>query len=393
MSDRYDPEEAQRNTEAVRGHGPGMDPATATCGDFQADNAPSGADDPAPAGDLPVLDIHADWGTPPPRRRWLVQNYLPLGHPALFVGEGGSGKTKAALQLAHNMATARPGESRVWFDGGPAILEPGPVVFATWEDERDEVHRRLLTNPAYEFGDGSASLKADLAGNLQAVNLMGYGPLWEPGPHGGLGKPTDYGLALQRHCEGAGARLLIVDALDSAYADDENVRPRVRAFVSHWQAWGLRTGCTPLFIAHPAKGEGSTYSGSTAWRNAFRVLLTFTGDGDDRAELAVDKINYGRKPGPVTLTNWKWWHADTTPPEERVDRANEKLETAIIRLLTKHHPTKLSKNKVEAAITGHSTPRKRAALDRMELDGRIEAEPGKRGATLYGLPSGDDLAP
>ena len=383
MSDRPGEDDALRDAEAVLGARP--DPRPDSLGD----------PDPAPNGEaatpLPVLDVHADWGDPPPRRRWLVESYLPLGQPALFVGEGGSGKTKAALQLAHNMATNRPGEDRAWFGGGPAILEPGPVVFVSWEDERDELHRRLLTNPAYAHGGGAAALRDDLAGNLHAgnlhaVNMMGRGPLWEPGERGN-GKPTDYGLAVQAHCEAAGAKLLIVDALDSAYADDENVRPRVRAFVSHWQAWGLRTGCTPLFIAHPAKAEGSNYSGSTAWRNAFRVMLIFAGKGDDLAKLTVDKINYGRKPEPVALRNWHWWHADTAPPPAGTTKADAEAEKAVTQFLAEAHPERQSQAAILANRGEISRRRMEDALIRMEAAGIVSMEAGARKAKMFGLPT------
>lgn len=74
--------------------------------------------------------------TPPPPRRWLVHERLPLDVVALLAAAGGTGKSMATLQLAVSMATGWP-----WFD--MEISEPGAVLMVSAEDDRDEIHRRL----------------------------------------------------------------------------------------------------------------------------------------------------------------------------------------------------------------------------------------------------------
>ena len=82
---------------------------------------------------------------------------LPVGRLGMLSGRGGRGKSRLALQLAARMA-AMPAARGPFV---PAALEPGnaaavsdahlvldathtgPVVYASWEDERDEAGRRI----------------------------------------------------------------------------------------------------------------------------------------------------------------------------------------------------------------------------------------------------------
>ena len=106
---------------------------------------------------------------------------------------------------------------------------------------------------------------------LRIVNLVGEGPIWapEPGRHiSTMAAITATGERLRRLCEQEDARLLVVDPLAAAYASDENARGLVRAFVSHWDAWGQANNCTVLMLAHPPKSAGVNYAGSTDWQGA-----------------------------------------------------------------------------------------------------------------------------
>ena len=58
---------------------------------------------------------------------------------------------------------------------------------------------------------------------------------------------TVTGERVRRLCEQEDARLLVLDPLAAAYAADENARGLVRAFVSHWDAWGRPTTAPCLY--------------------------------------------------------------------------------------------------------------------------------------------------
>src|SRR5260370_18998949 len=69
--------------------------------------------------------------------RWLVTNRIPAGKVSLLSGDGATGKTTIALQLAVAVAVASPD----WL--GSAIETPGPVIFVSAEEDEDEIQRRL----------------------------------------------------------------------------------------------------------------------------------------------------------------------------------------------------------------------------------------------------------
>ena len=256
----------------------------------------------------------ATWGhTQPEPRQWLIDERLPAGRVALLTGEGGAGKSRLALQLAAGVASG--GENREWISGphgamrlGVTVPEDGAsVVFASWEDEAEEFHRRLHQIS----GNAAPWVTPDRLERLRMVNLVGEGPVWAP-PQGRhistMAELTVTGERLRRLCEQENARLLVLDPLAAAYASDENARGLVRAFVSHWDAWGQANNCAVLMLAHPPKSAGINYAGSTDWQGAARALWTLQAEIDKSAaasprtwKLDFIKGNYGPRPEPLQL--------------------------------------------------------------------------------------------
>ena len=91
---------------------------------------------------FPASDLH---GQPVPEREWLVPDLIPHRTVTLLSGDGGTGKSLLALQLAVAAAT----EGR-WIGRD---VTPGGVVYLSAEDDRDELHRRLADILAHEGGD------------------------------------------------------------------------------------------------------------------------------------------------------------------------------------------------------------------------------------------------
>ena len=258
----------------------------------------------------------ATWGnTQPEPRQWLIDDRLPAGRVALLTGEGGAGKSRLALQLAAGVASG--GDHGEWISSpsqmmrlGSAVPTDGAgVVFASWEDEPEEFYRRLHQIS----GSAAPWVKPERLEKLRIVNLVGEGPVWAP-PQGRhistMAELTVTGERLRRLCEQEDARLLVLDPLAAAYAADENARGLVRAFVSHWDAWGQSHNCAVLMLAHPPKSAGLTYAGSTDWQGAVRALWTLQPEiakGEDPPprtwKLEFVKSNYGPRPEPLRL-NW-----------------------------------------------------------------------------------------
>ena len=291
----------------------------------------------------------------------------------MLTGEGGAGKTQLAVQLAYSIAAGRSAgdEAHAWFAGGPEIMEgAGPVVYATWEEEAAELQRRMLRGPAYHHA-GARELHEHLGGRFYALDLAARGPLWQPaGKDGaGTGALTALGVELQAMGEEVGARLLVIDALDSAYACNENDRPVVRAFLNCWDEWGRRSGCAPLIVAHPPKTEAN-YSGSTAWRNGPRTMLNFKKEPEGRAILEITKSNYSAPGAKITLTDWSWWRG-LDPDIVKAEGAAAKA--AIYRSMTEalaEADGPLSKGALEKAIGGAANTRRTTIADAL-AEGRL----------------------
>ena len=138
-----------------------------------------------------------------------------------------------------------------WFEGGPEICEPAsPVVYLSWEDDLDELKRRLLQHPDYAFA-GAPELHRRMGERLRIIDGAGFGPLWTPGARGGIGAPTEFADRVMAQAEADGARLIVVDSLASAFAASEIARPEVRAFASHFDGWGRRVGCAVVIVGAP----------------------------------------------------------------------------------------------------------------------------------------------
>ena len=189
-------------------------------------------------------------------------------------------------------------EANLAFDATHA----GPVVYASWEDEREEAGRRIA-----KFGADKLASPANLNGRLRYLDLRGEGPLWGPvGEATHIATPGDLtpvGRRLRATCEALDARLLVVDSLAGAYGLDENVRALVRSFCASWDRWATDARCAVMLIAHPPKTPGGAgagqvdrdYAGSTDWHGAARWRWTL--DPADTGETSPGRN--GSKSRPV----------------------------------------------------------------------------------------------
>ena len=293
------------------------DKANGTGGQEDTRDKPNGA---GKADKMLNIDIRSSWAVPPPAREWLVAGWLPANRIAMLAGRGAAGKSQIALQLSHAITVDLPaGDTRAWFEGGPEIPGgQGAVAFVTWEDDGDEILRRMLSNPEYDHG--APEFDKNVGGRFHFIDLAGRGPLWAGDSHRSYGELTPVGESLRAACQSLGTRLLVIDALSSAYAGNENERPAVRAFLSSWDRWARDNNCAVLLVAHPPKSDGqdSFYSGSTDWRAGVRSLLVLSRPKGvaDRAKLACDKLNSARTPDPIALASPRWWNKSRWIPSK-----------------------------------------------------------------------------
>jgi RecA-family ATPase len=261
--------------------------------------APLDERSPPPVGALTDKRVAAvlEWFTPVdlvdksvPPRRWLVRDMIPDRQVTLLAGDGATGKSQIAQQLA--VATALGTE---WIGQLP---EPGPVVFASAEDDRDELHRRLVAIAASYGMDLS-----DMA-DLHLASLAGRDAVMGAPDKTGIIRETAVWRGLAEKVDKVKPRLVVIDPLADVFAGNENDRPEARQFVGLLRRLAIHHACAVLLLGHPSLtglSTGAGTSGSTAWSNSVRSRLYLERPkGDDGKEidpdlraLKVKKSNYG----------------------------------------------------------------------------------------------------
>ena len=297
----------------------------------------------AETGEPAVNGLCNEWNLDekPPPREWLIDRWMAAHRITIATGRGGAGKSRLALQLAMAVAAGVRGWLPMASDGGKApadtpwvvSAEPAPVVFASWEDEKGEIARRL-----YGIREKLASRDGpewDIKDRLHYVHPPDQ--LWAPDPDGSkhtstAGQITPAGLWLRNYCTDIGARLLVVDPRAAAYGLSEIDRSLVRAFMSDWDVWAQGSRCTVLLLAHPAKNEAkdaaTAGAGSTDWHAAARAVWELEakpirerrkqGKGLEPAaavpvapKLTLYKTNYAKAGATVWLSGSPEWVIET----------------------------------------------------------------------------------
>lgn len=205
-----------------------------------------------------IVDFQKIGRESPPPRQWIIPQWLSWA-PTLLAGKGGVGKSLLALQTAYALAS----ESPIF---GHTSTSDGPLRVLYWacEDDYDELWRRLtgisiaakvpLSSVNAMFLDARAGLDNELY-----TTEYGRG-MWTP----------NYGL-LHQQVNDYKIDVLFLDNIAHLYSAGENTRPAVTAFVNGILGLCMDRPFCPILLGHPAKAEGSEFSGSTAWENAVRM--------------------------------------------------------------------------------------------------------------------------
>jgi RecA-family ATPase len=231
-------------------------------------------------------------GMPVPERRWHVEGLLPAGTVTGLSGDGATGKSTIALQLA--VVTVTGG---YWF--GIEVAR-GPAIYVTAEDDMDEMQRRLDAI--------TAALGTDLAAldELHIVPLAHRDALLATtDSRTGILRPTDLFRAFDDRVAEVRPALVLLDTKADLFGGDENNRAHARQFVGMLRAQAIRHDTTELLLDHPSLGglaSGTGTSGSTGWSNSLRSRLYFERVKDDAGNetdvdarlLRVMKSNYAR---------------------------------------------------------------------------------------------------
>jgi len=283
-----------------------------------------------PQNGLQIITVGSLAGLEPPKRPWIVENWLPSRAATLIAGDGGTGKSLMMQQWLSSVSMHVP------FMG---VLGVRPVrcAYVNCEDEVGELHRRqvaiakAIDLPLQAFGDNM--LLVPRLGELD--NALGtfdastgsflLGPLYE---------------ALRTLCSANDVRVLALDNLAHLYTGNENIRGEVTAFLNALSRLALEIDGAVILIGHPAKSEGSQFSGSTAWENAVRNRLYLRRPNDDdgrtienRRILTRSKSNVASIGDEIVME----WHEGAFQPPGVVEAAvgrDAEIETIFEHCLT-----------------------------------------------------------
>jgi RecA-family ATPase len=287
----------------------------------------------APAEIQPFETFDASqWeGVPIEPRRWIAENRIPVGEPGIMSGDGGTGKTKLALQLAVTIAAGL----QDWIGG--IVEADGPVIVFSAEEKLKEMHRRTL-----DILDHRRLSFANLRGALHFICDQDQTVLGAI-DRNGVVQPTTSLLRLERTVAAIRPALVIIENAADVYSGNESDRPNVTRFMRG--LLGRLTGpceSTVMLIQHPSVSglsDGTGRSGSTGWNNSGRWRLNFTKakDSDELRQLEIAKNNYGPTGEKITLR----WERGVFVPESQADaspyRAAEesKVDETFLQLLDK----------------------------------------------------------
>jgi RecA-family ATPase len=255
----------------------------------------------------PIIDWGALEGSPP-AREWIWGDLIPKGHVTTFYGDGGTGKTLIAQQLATKIAEPKQDNLVDVFGFLDMNITSGPVIGLFAEDDIDELWRR---QNAINGGYGLTNQ------DLEALHVMsGYGE------YNLLmtfdrqeGKLTPLYSHIKAMALDLKPELIIIDNAADTFAGVENDRNAVNQFIKVCLG-GLakETGASVLLLAHPSVAgmqSNSGMGGSTAWSNSVRSRLyleRLSGEDEDYDEslrrLSLRKSNYSAL-GTSKLIKWQ----------------------------------------------------------------------------------------
>ncbi|MHA6721521.1 phage NrS-1 polymerase family protein [Sphingomonas sp. RS2018] len=248
----------------------------------------------APDDPFPIVNAAELAGKPVLPRSWHVAEMVPARTVTLLNGDGGTGKSLLALQLAYATAAGLG-----WVN---TAVRSGDCLFVTAEDEIEEVHRRLA-----DIVKAEGPALDRLPHRLAISPLAGRDAvLAVPDGRSGVIKPTAVYQALAGYVAAHRPALVVLDTLADMFGGEENNRAQARQFIGGLRGLALEMDTTVLLLAHPSlsgMSNGSGQSGSTAWNNSVRSRLYLKRDESNPHYriLETKKSNYGRTGGQIRL--------------------------------------------------------------------------------------------
>src|SRR4029077_17233654 len=199
---------------------------------------------------------------PPPPPKWIVDGLLLPGSGCPLTGIPGVRKSLLLQQLMTAVALEQP-----WL--GKAVVQARcHALFC--EDGRDQLIRRQIAL-CQHYNTHPSSLELEFTWQDREVQDS---TLWEVDNRSGIGAPTPYWYQLWELVRDEGIRVLGLDTAAVTFAGNENYRSHVTPYMRALTSQAVINNCIVVLLAHPSRGTGSSYSGSSAWLASCRVAIS-----------------------------------------------------------------------------------------------------------------------
>lgn len=257
----------------------------------------------AASGGWPAVCVSSWQGKPVPPRQWCLPDWVPDHVVTLLSGDGGTGKSLLAMQIATCAALGLP------FMG--IELARRRVLYLAAEDDLEELHRRQA-----DINEGYSIDFADLEEQLWFRGIKGEEAMLATADKHRQLKPTRTYENLKNFCVSRGIQLLIVDTVADTFGGLEIDRQQVTRYVRLLEEIARATGGAVIILAHPGVAglaNGSGISGSTAWRNAVRSVIYMRrptaeeADGPEARDLRVVERLKGNFAATGAELRVSWW--------------------------------------------------------------------------------------
>jgi RecA-family ATPase len=209
--------------------------------------------------------------TPPPKREWVVPDFLPSKIVAAIIAAGGTGKSYFAMHVAVCVASGTP------LFGKFQPKSATKVVFISGEDDKNELQRRL-----HKAVSGLSPQERTLVDqNLHFIDLADSFELFTEKNNKGEIQITQIPSIICNqitHQVGFDVGLVVVDPIARFRGGEENLATDATRFVQALQQIRDRLNAAVLCLHHVNKGAGNggnqnNARGSSAFIDGVRLVF------------------------------------------------------------------------------------------------------------------------
>lgn len=251
--------------------------------------------------------------SPPPKRDWVIQDFLPTKIVGAIIAAGGTGKSFLAMHIAVSVASGSA------LFGKYLPTEPRKVIFISGEDDTTELQRRLH-KATYGL---SKALIQNIDKNLHFMDLAESFDLFTEKTYKGEVSITEVPALICKNIKekiGSEVGLVIIDPISRFRGGEENLAADTTRFVQALQQIRDQLNSCVLTLHHVNKSSGSNGAtqnnarGSSAFIDGVRLVYQLNPLSDSELKQYGDvttlpklltlqsvKANYGKPIEPLLI--------------------------------------------------------------------------------------------